>query len=289
MKRNLMAFAMILGLAVCSLSVANAREKSSSDISAVDVTVKEANIRFEKGESDRIETEFYGRASGSIYDLKEAVDGSMYKITLNYTGSGMAPSIKEGGVIVKIPDDKFSLLRINGKTGSGIVLDDVNINTDITSESCAVIIYNEDGSHEMNIDSNSDSYEIISAPITEDLTAEFVGSYVEFTFTEKPSDLKFQLTDKDGYIELPANWNRDFQVGHGKPKMTVKSVNGIFGLTIGKDFGGTGDYISYTCTEDSQYEVEIAGEDQSFTISDMVKPIQYLKEVVRLMESHLDK
>ena len=220
MKRNFMAFAIILGLAVCSLSVVNAQEKSDSDTCIVDVIVKESNIRFEKGASDRIETEYYG----------------------------MAPSIKEGGVIVKIPDDRYSFLRINGKTGSGIVLDDVDIDTDITSESCAVIIYNEDGSHGMSIDSNSDSYEIVSAPISEDLTAKFVGSYVEFTFTEKPSDLEFQLTDKDGYIELPANWDRDFLVGHGKPKMTVESVNGIFGLAIGKDFRGIGDYISYTST-----------------------------------------
>ena len=251
MKRNFMTFAIILSLAVCSMSVANAQEKSSRDTCAVDVTVKEANIRFEKGVSDRIETEYYGRASGLIYDLMEAMDGNIYKITLNYTGSGMAPSIKEGGVIVKVPDDKFSLLRINGKTGSGIVLDDVNIDADITSESCAVIIYNEDGSHGMSIDSNSDSYEIVSAPISEDLTAKFVGSYVEFTFTEKPSDLEFLLTDKDGYIELPANWDKDFLVGHGKPKMTVESVNGIFGLTIGRDFKGIGDYISYAYETES--------------------------------------
>ena len=251
MKRYLMAFILILGLTVCSMSVANAQKKRSNDICAVDVTVKETNIRFEKGESDRIETEYYGKASGSIYDLEAAMDGNIYKISLNYTGSGMAPSIKEGGVIVKIPDDKYSLLHINGKPGSGIVLDDVNIDTDITSESCAVIIYNEDDSHKMNIDSNSDSYEIVSAPISEDLTAKFVGSYVEFTFTEKPSDLEFLLTDKDGYIELPANWDRDFLVGHGKPKMTVESVNGIFGLAIGRDFRGIGDYISYAYETES--------------------------------------
>ena len=251
MKRSFMVLVLILSLAVCGMSVANAQKKSSNDICAVDVTVKEANIRFEKGASDRIETEYYGRASGSIYDLVKKVDGNMCEITLNYTGSGMAPSIKEGGVVVKIPDDKYSLLRINGETGSGIVLDDVDIDTDITSESCAVIIYNEDDSHGMSIDSNSDSYEIVSAPISEDLTAKFVGSYVEFTFTEKPSDLEFQLTDKDGYIELPANWERDFMIGHGKPKMAIESINGIFGLTIGRDFRGIGDYISYAYETES--------------------------------------
>ena len=251
MKRSFMAFIIILGLAVSSMSVTSAREKRSSDTCTVDVTVKEANIRFEKGVSDRIETEFYGKASGSIYDLVKAMDGDTYKINLNYIGSGRAPSIKEGGVIVRIPDDKFSLLHINGKTGSGIVLDDVNVDADIVSESCAVIIYNEDDSHGMSIDSNGDYYEIVSAPISEDLTAKFEGSYVEFAFTEKPSDLEFQLTDKNGYIELPANWDRDFLVGHGKPKMTVESVNGIFGLTIGRDFKGIGDYISYAYETES--------------------------------------
>lgn len=207
-----------------------------SDAGIVDITVEGANVRFEKGMSSSIETEYYGRASGVIYDLVTTMNENTYKITLNYVGSGVAPGIKEGGVIIKIPDDKFSLLCINGKTGSGIVLDDININTDITSESCAVIINNENGSHEISVDSSHDSYEISSVPISEDFNIKLEGSDVEFAFTEQPSDLKFQLKDINGYIELPQNWDRDFLMGPGSPKMTVEVINSIFLLTIDRDF-----------------------------------------------------
>ena len=71
MKRSFMVLVLILSLTLCSLSVANAQKKSSNDIGAVDITVKEANIRFEKGESDRIETEYYGRASIILKRLRQ--------------------------------------------------------------------------------------------------------------------------------------------------------------------------------------------------------------------------
>lgn len=137
-------------------------------------------------------------------------------------------------MIVRVPDDIFSLMCINGKKGSGIVLDYINVDTDLTTEGCAVVINNEIGSNKINVDSNNDSYEISSVSMLEDFNIKSVGSVVKFAFTEQPLNLKFHLTDKGGYVELPTNWSEDFSIGLGRPQMTVEVVNGIFQLSIGK-------------------------------------------------------
>ena len=158
------------------------------------------------------------------------MDGNKYKITLNYTGSGIAPTIEEGGVIVKIPDDVCSLLCINGKEGAGIVLNEINFDTDIITESCAVIINDKNSSKKISILSMHDSYEINSVPITEDFHLKSIGSVVEYTFTEQPLNLEFKLTG--GYAELPVGWSRNFSLGLGWPRMIVEVDNGIFELSV---------------------------------------------------------
>lgn len=232
MKRNFIALVIIFGILVCGISVVNAKEKEINNPSIVDVTVEGTNIKFEKGTSNSIETEYYGTASSANHNLVKKMDGNTYKITLDYTGGGISPSIKEGGVIVKIPDDTFSLLCVNGKTGSGIVMDYINVDTDITSESCAVIIHDENGDNEININSSYDSYKIFSAPISKDFTIKAVGSDVKFTFTKQPSNLKFQLTEENCYIELPAKWRHDYSIGRGRPKMIVEVESSVFNLSI---------------------------------------------------------
>lgn len=194
--------------------------------------MKGANIKLKKSSSDTIETEYYGTASASNYKLVTAKDGNAYKITLNYTGKGIAPTIKEGGVIVKIPDYDLSLLSVKGKKGSGLVIDSLNIDTDIVTKDCAVIIKNKHRSNKINIDSKADSYEINSVPMLKKFNLKASGSVVEYTFTEKPLNLKFQLTG--GYAELPVGWSRNFTIGSGRPKMTVKTVRGIFELSINR-------------------------------------------------------
>lgn len=232
MKRNFIALVIIFGVLVCGISVVNAKEKETSNPSIVDVTVERANIKFEKGATNSIETEFYGTASSSNHNLVTKMDGNTYKISLNYTGGGMSPTIKEGGVIVKIPDDTFDLLRVNGKTGSGIVLNYINVTTDITSESCAVQIHDENGDNEINVNSSYDSYKIYSAPISKDFNIKATGSDVKFTFTKQPSNLKFQLAEENCYIELPAKWSHDYSIGRGRPKMIVEVEESVFTLSI---------------------------------------------------------
>lgn len=234
MKRKFIALIVSICIVVCGVSIANAQEKGISNATIMEVNVEEANVKFEKGEADVIETEYYGSASDTSYNLETTVDGNTYRINLNYIGNGMAPTIKEGGVIVRVPDDIFSLMCINGKKGSGIVLDYINVDTDLTTEGCAVVINNEIGSNKINVDSNNDSYEISSVSMLEDFNIKSVGSVVKFAFTEQPLNLKFHLTDKGGYVELPTNWSEDFSIGLGRPQMTVEVVNGIFQLSIGK-------------------------------------------------------
>ena len=104
--------------------------------------------------------------------------------------------------------------------------------TTISAYSRAVIINNEDGGSKISINSDHDSYEINSAPMSENIEPKAFGSVVDFIFTEQPLNLKFQFGD--GYAELPSGWSRDFTTGLGEPKMIVEVVRGIFGLS--KDY-----------------------------------------------------
>ena len=196
----------------------------------INVSVKGANIRLEKSKSKKAEIKYYGTASEKNYKLTEVTDGDTSKITLKRTGKGMAPTIKEGGVTIKLPDSGRPLIRIKGTDGAGIVLDGISADVKLTTENCAVVIHNSKSSNKIRIDSKHDSYEINSVPITEDFYMKSSGSVIEYTFTEQPSDIKFRLTG--GYAELPEGWSRNYAVGDGKPKMTVKADMGIFELSF---------------------------------------------------------
>lgn len=230
MKKIYMAFIVLICFVVCGMSMASAKGKNINDTNIIEVNVEGANVKIKKGKSDTIETKYYGKASDANYNLATKMDGNKYKITLSNTGSGMAPTIAEGGVIVKIPDDVFSLLCINGKEGSGIVLNDINFDTNIITESCAVIINDKNSNKKVGISSMHDSYEINSVPIAEDFHLKSIGSVVEYTFTEQPLNLEFKLIG--GYAELPVGWSRNFSIGLGRPKMIVEVDHGIFELSI---------------------------------------------------------
>ena len=222
MKHNFMALIVFISIVVCGTSITNAQKKSISNTSIMEVNVKGANVKIKKGRSDKIETEYYGTASDSNYILTAAKNGDTYKIILNYIGKGMAPAINEGGVVVKVPDNVFSILRIKGRRGAGIVLNKINADTDLVTKDCAVVINNRNSSNKINIDSTADAYEINSVPMSEDFHMKASGSVVEYTFTKQPSNLIFKLTG--GYAELPP--------GLGRPKMIVKLDNGIFELSV---------------------------------------------------------
>ena len=230
MKKIYLALIVFISFIACGMSMASAKGRNINNTNIIEVNVKGANVKLKKGKSDTIETKYYGKASDANYNLETKMDGNKYKITLNYTGGGIAPTIEEGGVIVKIPDDVCSLLCINGKEGAGIDLNEINFDTDIITESCAVIINDKNSSKKISILSMHDSYEINSVPITEDFHLKSIGSVVEYTFTEQPLNLEFKLTG--GYAELPVGWSRNFSLGLGWPRMIVEVDNGIFELSV---------------------------------------------------------
>lgn len=229
MKYNFMALIVFISIVVCGTSIADAQKKSFNNTSILEVNVKGANVKFKKGRSGKVETAYYGTASASNYILTAAKNGDTYKITVKYTGRGMAPTINEGGVVVKIPDDVFSILCIKG-SGAGIVLNKINVDAELVTEGCAVVINNKDSSNKICIDSAADAYEIHSVPMSEDFYMKAAGSAVEYAFTKQPLDLKFKLTG--GYAELPKGWKRKFSIGFGRPKMNVKLDNGVFELSV---------------------------------------------------------
>ena len=229
MKGKVIALAALISILVCGMSsISKTQEEGTNN--RIEVEVEGANIKFEMSDSNEVETEYYGTGSDEIYDLVTLKDGDNYKIILNRIGTGIAPTIKEGGVVVKVPDRNFGILSINGKRGSGIVLDGINIDGNITTKSSAVVINNEDGGSKISINSDHDSYKINSVPMLENFELKALGSVVDFIFTEQPLNLKFQLGD--GYAELPSDWSRDFTIGLGEPKMIVEVVRGIFRLSI---------------------------------------------------------
>ena len=61
--------------------------------------------------------------------------------------------------------------------------------TTISAYSRAVIINNEDGGSKISINSDHDSYEINSAPMSENIEPKAFGSVVDSIFTEQPLNL----------------------------------------------------------------------------------------------------
>lgn len=196
----------------------------------IEIHVKGANIKIKKGNSDTIQMKYYGKASDENYELVTAVNENRYKIKLKYKGSGIAPTVIEGGLIVKIPSDSCRLLEINGR-GAGIVLSKIHADINLKTQGCAVAVNNQYSGNQMVIDSSGDAYEIKSVPISADFHLKADGSVVEYTFTKQPHNLKFKLTG--GYAELPEGWKRNFSMGLGRPEMLAEVNHGIFELRIG--------------------------------------------------------
>lgn len=65
---------------------------------------------------------YYGSASKANYSLR----------------TGFAPTVNEGGLIVKVADKEFLALNITGADGAGITLSNINIDTNLKTENCAV-------------------------------------------------------------------------------------------------------------------------------------------------------
>lgn len=231
MKGKIITLAVLISILVCGMSsMSKDQEKGTNNM--IEVEVEGANIKFEMSNSNEIETEYYGTGSDEIYDLVTLKDGDNYKIILNRIGTGIGPTLNDGGVLIKIPDRDINLLCINGKIGSGIVLDDINIDGNIITENCAVRINNKNSDNKLNIDSYRDDYKINSEPISKDFELKAKQSCIEFAFTEQPTNLKFQLSDSFCNIKLPSDWSRDFTIGLGQPRMIVDAYECVFQLLI---------------------------------------------------------
>ena len=152
MKGKIIVLAALISILVCGMpSISNAQEVETSS-NMIEVEIERANIKLEMSSSNDVETEYYGTGSDKIYNLITSKDGNNYKITINYIGAGISPTLDDGGVLIKIPDRDIDLLCINGKLGSGIVLDDINIDGNIITENCAVRISNKNSDNKINID-----------------------------------------------------------------------------------------------------------------------------------------
>lgn len=209
---------------------ANAKNKSASHMDNVEIHVEGANVKLKKGRADTVEIKYYGTASDAAYNLSAKMDGKRYKISLRYIEKGMAPTIREGGAVIQIPD-KVSRLRINGKS-AGIVLNNIDMDTDIVTKGCAVEINNKKSGGKIRMDSTGDAVDINSIPIKKDFSLIADGSAVKFIFTKQPSDLNFKLSG--GYAQLPAGWSKSRLIGAGKPKMNIE-IDGLFELAIRKN------------------------------------------------------
>lgn len=231
MKGNIIVLTVLISILVCGMSsMSKAQEEGTNNM--IEVEVKGANIKFEMSNSNEVETEYYGTGSDEIYDLVTLKDGDNYKIILNRIVTGIGPTLNDGGVLIKIPDRDIDLLYINGKIGSGIVLDDINIDGNIITENCAVRINNKNSDNKLNIDSYRDDYKINSKPISKDFELKAKQSSIEFAFTKQPINLKFQLSDNFCNIKLPLDWSRDFTIGLGQPRMIVDAYECVFQLLI---------------------------------------------------------
>lgn len=230
MKSKIMTLLIVCCLLFTNYSFVMAQTIKSNDVDSIEADVYGCNVTFEVGTSESIKLSYYGTASNSIYDLKTSITDGGLKIDLDYIGKGIAPTIKEGGVVVKIPDKDIRSLNIIGEYGAGITLNNVNIDTNLETENSAVSINNDKAENKITIDSKDDSYEIVSAPPTKDFNMKAYGCAIEYKLSKIPDNLQFKLTNNKGYVEIPKDWSYDFSIGSGKPKMVIENVDGSFEL-----------------------------------------------------------
>ncbi len=104
MKGKIIVLAALISILVCGMpSISNAQEVETSS-NMIEVEIERANIKLEMSSSNDVETEYYGTGSDKIYNLITSKDGNNYKITINYIGTGISPTLDDGGVLIKIPD-----------------------------------------------------------------------------------------------------------------------------------------------------------------------------------------
>lgn len=210
MKSKFLIMLTVICLLFTNYTYAIEQTIDSNNVNSIEADVQTCNITFERSTSNSFEFNYYGTASSFNYDLKTSVNENVLKIDLVYIGSGMAPSIKEGGIVVKVPDKNFVSLDITGKKGVGITLNNIGIDTNLKTESCAVTITNDKSENKITIDSKHDVYKIKSAPLTKDFNLKANGSSIKFEFNKVPDNLHFNLTDSYGKIVIPENWNYDY-------------------------------------------------------------------------------
>lgn len=221
----------VIGLLFTNNSFAMAQTIKANKIKSIQVVVQGCNIIFDKstGTSKSLDVNYYGKASSSKYKLKTSTKNGVVKIDVDYIGSGMAPTVEEGGIIVKIPKIEVLTLDITGKN-SGITLNNMNFDTNLKTESSAVTITNKKSENKMTIDSKNDSYEIKSVPPTKDIHIKVDSSAIDYKLSQAPANLKFKLTNHRGSVVIPKNWNYDYSIGSGKPNMVIDNVDGSFEL-----------------------------------------------------------
>lgn len=232
MKTKFLAVMIVISFLFTNYTFVAAQTIKPNNVNTIEVDVQGCNITFDKSTSKSLKLNYYGDASSSKYNLKTSIKNGVLKIDLNYIGSGLAPTVEEGGIVVKIPEKDVLALDITGTGGAGITLNNINIDTKLKTEDCAVLITNDKAENKMIIDSKNDYYEIKSAPPTKDFKLKADGCAIDFKLSKVPDNLKFKLTDKDGDVVIPKNWKRNFSIGSGKPNMIIENVGGCFELYI---------------------------------------------------------
>ncbi len=230
MKIKFLAVVTVICLLFTNSTFVMARTIDPKKVKSIEADVQGCNITFDKSSSKSLKLNYYGTASSSKYALKTSIKDGVLKIDLDYIGSGMAPTIEEGGIVVKIPDIEVLALDITGTGGAGITLNNINIDTNLKTEGSAVIIKNDKSKNKITINAKDDSYEIESVPPTKDFILKADGCAIDFKLIKAPVNLKFKLTNRDGYVEIPKDWNYDFAIGSGKPNMVIENINGSFEL-----------------------------------------------------------
>ncbi|BCJ92712.1 hypothetical protein acsn021_02810 [Anaerocolumna cellulosilytica] len=230
MKNKLLALLTVMCLLFINYTTVIAQSIKAKDVNLIEANIKGCNITFKKGTSKSYKFSYYGTASDTIYDFKTSIEDDVLKIDLRYIGNDKAPSIKEGGIVVKVPDKAKLSLDITGSSSAGITLNNINLDTNLNTESCAVIITNDKAENKITIESKYDSYEIISASPKKEFNIKANGSAIDFKLNKAPKNLHFKLTEKNADVVIPKTWRYDYSIGSGKPDMVIDIVDSVFEL-----------------------------------------------------------
>lgn len=232
MKKKIRVCLVLLLMFVCTMSFVcyGSDKHDNSKEQSIEVITQNCNIKFENGEKDTFEYNFYGSANASNYELTTKSENNIQKISLNYIGSITAPLFDEGGVIIKIPNKNFDILDITGRN-AGISVECISIDTNMITRGCSVQMKNENDIY-TSIDSTYDNYEIDYAPITKKFFLKEKRSNINFKLNSLPTDLHFTITEEGNTTtDLPLNWDKDYIIGAGSWEVSIENNGGIFRLT----------------------------------------------------------